>query len=362
VGLDTLKKQILNKAKGVHVSRLSESTIASSSTYFRTPSYDLNRVLSGSLFKGVPSKSFTLLVGPEASFKSSFMCLCLANAQKNGYTPVIIDTEGSWTKEFVTRWGLDPENILYVYTPWVDEIMVALGQIINGEKGVKEEKLALAIDSIGGIEALKLIDDAADGAVKADQGTLQKKIKRMLKMLVNICKAQDSVCFASGHYYGNPSGYGDAEQIGGGKYAKLAPDIIIALKKSKKMSGDGPKRDQVVIGTEIKAITMKNRFFPPFHEAIIDIDYRTGINEKAGMVDLALNAGIIQQAGSWFTDTLTGEKFQGSHNAVHCITDEVLVKLDEWVKKTGYSTVNENIKEAQELLEKNVVREGEGDG
>jgi RecA/RadA recombinase len=55
----------------------------------------LNRILSGSLFKGIPEKTMTMLVGPEASFKSSFMCLSMANAQSMGYTPVIIDTEGA---------------------------------------------------------------------------------------------------------------------------------------------------------------------------------------------------------------------------------------------------------------------------
>jgi hypothetical protein len=44
----------------------------------------LNRVLSGNIYKGLPEKTMTLLVGPEASFKSSFMCLSMANAQKQG--------------------------------------------------------------------------------------------------------------------------------------------------------------------------------------------------------------------------------------------------------------------------------------
>jgi hypothetical protein len=47
------------------------------------------------LFKGIPEKTMTLLVGPEASFKSSFMALTMANAQKSGFLPVIFDTEGA---------------------------------------------------------------------------------------------------------------------------------------------------------------------------------------------------------------------------------------------------------------------------
>ncbi len=91
MSLDALKNKLQNAVKGAHVEVLSESTIATERTWFPTPSYDLNRILSGSLYKGLPSKSLTLLVAPEASFKSSFMCLCAARAQKAGFTPVIFE-------------------------------------------------------------------------------------------------------------------------------------------------------------------------------------------------------------------------------------------------------------------------------
>jgi hypothetical protein len=55
----------------------------------------LNRILTGDLHKGLPEKTLTLLVGPEASFKSSFMALIMASAQKGGYLPIIVDTEGA---------------------------------------------------------------------------------------------------------------------------------------------------------------------------------------------------------------------------------------------------------------------------
>ena len=334
MSLIELKKKLADKCKGVHVSILADSDIAAVKEYLPTPSYDLNRILSGSLYKGLPTRIFAMLVGPEASFKSSFMCLCAAEAQRRGYTPVIIDTEGAWTGDFVSRWGMDPKNMLYLYTPWVDEINVALGQIIDSD----DKKLCLIIDSIGGMEALKLLEDAVKGDVKADQGTLQKKIKRTLKMILNICKMKDSIAMASGHYYGNPSGYGDPATIGGGFFAKLAPDLIIALKKSKMYD-----KDKNVIGNAITAITLKNRFYPPFNEALVEIDYKNGINSMAGLVPLAIEAGLIEKGGAWYTNTVTGDKVQGELNAEKCIDESLLKKLDEFIANTGYSTINENV-------------------
>lgn len=337
-----LKKRLQASCKGSHISILSESDIATIKTFFPTPSLDLNRILTGSLFKGLASRTLTLMVGPEASFKSSFMCLCAAEAQKQGYTPLIIDTEGAWTADFVERWGLDATNMIYMYEPMIEKILVMLGQLIDGN----DQKLCIIVDSIGGLESQKLVDDAVDGEVKADQGGLARKIKRMLKLILRVCKGQDSLALGSAHMYGAPGSYGPSEEIGGGKFVKLAPDTIIGLKKHKIID-----KDKNVIGNSITATTLKNRLYPPFSEATIDINYIDGINRLAGMVDLCIEAGFIEKGGAWFTNTLTGQKYQGEANAFKAVDEEMLKKLDEWLQKTGYSTVNNAIAEAAAILE-----------
>lgn len=353
MSIESLKKKLKDSVKGSHVEILSESSIASERTWFPTPSYDLNRILSGSLYKGLPSKSLSLLVAPEACFKSSFMCLCAAKAQKEGYTPVIFDTEGAWTGDFVERWGLDPDNILYIYTPWISEIMTMMGQIIDD---AETEKLFVILDSLGGVERLKMIDDATgkDQKVKADQGSLQKEIKRMLKMFLNIVKRKDSVGIMAGHFFGNPNSYGGADEIGGGKFAKLAPDIIISMKKQPIYENPGAKAsDRVVIGNEIKACTLKNRFYPPFQEATIHIDYKDGINTVAGLMDIMLECGMITKSGSWYScgDDRLG---QGEEKAVAYFKDHkdhFLPMIEEVLQTTGYSTVNKEVEEAEKLAE-----------
>lgn len=354
-GIDSLKARLGAAVKGMHVQRMSDSDIAGKKLYFPTPSYDLNRIISGSLFKGIPSRSYTMIVGPEASFKSSFMCLCAVEAQKQGYTPVVIDTEGAWDGDFVKRWGLDPENILYVYTPWIDEILVTLSHLVVD----KDQKLCIILDSIGGLEKLKLIKDGTgkDG-VKADQGLLQKEIKRMLKIILNICKGQDSIALSSGHYYGNPNSYGNADEIGGGKFARLAPDMIISLKKNTLWefpNKDGKARGRI-LGSDIKACALKNRFYPPFQEATVEINYEEGINCVAGILDIAIEADIIHKAGAWFTlpdDT----KVQGAENVKKALKEDpqkmksFLKSVEEFVSTTGYSTKNDAVEEAIKILE-----------
>lgn len=334
--LQAFKKKVQKSAKGVYVSILSESDVAKRDKWISTPSHDLNRVITGDIFKGLPEKSLTLLCGPEASFKSSFSCICAANAQKDGYQVVVFDTEGAWTEDFVKRWGLDPDKILVVNTLLIEDISLILAGLTKGD----DEKLFIIIDSIGGIESQKVFDDADKGDIKSDQGQLPRKIKRMLKLLLSVIKFKKSIGVCTGHLYSNPNAYGNVEEIGGGKYVKLAPDIIINLKKSKKIDND-----KNVIGNIINAVTFKNRFYPAFNECVVDIDYIKGINKKFGMVDLAVKAGVIEKAGAgWMTNTVTGEKLQGEAKAEAWIDDAVLQKINEFLLTTGYSTINEDIK------------------
>jgi Asp/Glu/hydantoin racemase len=96
-----LQDNINKNVKGAHSSIMSESTIATDRFSVMTPCYDLNRILSGSLRSGIKSRNLMGIIGPEHTMKSSFMVLCMVNAQKQGYKPVIIDTEGGCDSAFL---------------------------------------------------------------------------------------------------------------------------------------------------------------------------------------------------------------------------------------------------------------------
>lgn len=344
---EEIKKKLMESSKGKRVMVLSESEVAQINTWLFTPTYDLNRILSGSLYKGVAEKTHTLLVGPEASGKSSFMCLNLAAAQKLGYTPIIINAEGAWTADFVARWGLDATKAMVINSSSVEDIHRDLANI----KAEGFTKLVIALDSIGALSSNKVIADADKGDIKADQGSLQKKIKAMMKTMVDIVKFQDSIAFSAGHYYGNPTGYGDPEQIGGGKYPRLAADYIVTLKKFLIYENPGAKAAArgAVLGTEIHAATIKNRFAPPFQEALFEINYRDGVNSMAGMIPVATDMGLIEKSGSWFTVPSLDIKVQGENNLYEALKEKDLAPfledIENVLKTQGYSSQNAQLED-----------------
>ena len=335
----TLQDRINKNVKGVHASVMADSEIATDRYWVKTPAYDLNRVLSGNLERGLQSRNLVGIVGPEHTMKSSFMILCMVEAIKQGKKAVIIDTEGALNAEFCARWGLDIDQVYYVYTPFISEVRSILGQI----RKTGETDMIIGLDSVGGLDRLKQFEDAEKGEMKADQGLLQKEIRSMLKLFLNICIQQNSIGIATGHMYG--SSQSNYDQIGGGKAVKLFPSILIQLYKQpiyEFPNKKGSERGEI-IGSEIKATTLKNRTYPPFQTATVQLNYTDGIQPYAGVLDLALECGLIIKSGSWYAHK-NGDKIgQGRQLAIEALKDceSLIENINKWLERSSYSTINE---------------------
>lgn len=325
--------------------------------------YGVNRVMSGSLFKAVRTKQVVLMVGPEQSFKSSKMALLVSDAQKKGLTPLLVDAEGAWTRKFCENWGVDYNNIITLPKGdriFVDKLLPYFTEIY--QNGI--ENLCIVIDSIGALELGKMIDDGKKDDVKADQGRLQKDLKRLLKILVAITKENNSIVLMAGHYYGSPSAYGSPDQIGGGKYLKYACDIILALKSDKVYEFPNQKGNErgKIIGREIKTTTLKNREYPEGNESKLKIDFKKGVDELAGLIDLALELKIVEQSGAWYN--YNEQKFQGMKNLEQHIKENrepFLNELEEKIQEHGYSKVSDEIMELVENINSDEENESQGD-
>lgn len=347
-----LQDNINKNIKGVHASVMADSKIATDRYWVKTPAYDLNRVLSGNLNMGLQSRNLVGIVGPEHSMKSSFMILCMVEAIKQGKKAVILDTEGALNAEFCNRWGLDIDQVYYIYSPFISEIRAVLGQIrLTGETD-----LIIGLDSVGGLDRLKQFEDAQKGEMKADQGLLQKEIRSMLKLFLNICIQQNSIGIATGHMYG--SSQSNYDQIGGGKAMKLFPSVLIQLYKRQILENPEDRKSKV-LGTEIDATTLKNRMYPPFQKATVQLNYLDGIQPYAGILDLAIQCGIIIQKGSWYShrdDVFEKAQGKGKIEPLLATVPNLIEDINSWLVDTGYSTVSEETK--KEYLKQEKTNEG----
>lgn len=308
--------------------------------------------MSGELHRGLPEKSLTLLVGQEHTFKSSLAVLTAVSALKQGFTPIIIDTEGGISKDFAARWGLDVNKCLYNYTPWAEEIKGILAQI----KEQNGRKYCVIIDSIGGIDKMKSYDDALGGEYKQDMGGNARIIKSILKLLVNIIKAQNSIGVITSHFYSQSGSVPLPDSVVGGKALMLLPDIILYLKKAGKADTKRVDTDK-----KVNVFSIKNRFYPTDKIGAVNIDYVNGIDQFAGIFELALEMEVIEQKGSFFS--YKGETIaQGLANSVEALLslptlkNKILNDINEKLKTTGFSTfkelnMDEDLKKAKQIIE-----------
>lgn len=344
MSIDEIRKNLLKNVKGVHCSVMSDSIITKTGDLIKTPSLDLNRILSGNLFGGIPSRNLVGITGPEHTGKSSFAVLCAAEAIRKGYTIIFIDTEGGAKNDFCKRWGLDISKVLHIYTPWISKIMSVLASL----KESGDQKMYIILDSVGGIDKYGSYETALNDDPKADQGQLQRQIRGMLKLFLNICIEQDSIGIVTSHMYGRPpiNGISMPDEVSGGKAMKLFPSILIQLKKT-------PMKDKEknIIGNTITATTIKNRHYPPFQSALISLDYINGINQYAGILDLGVTAGLVEQSGAWYS--YNGERLgQGAENASKGLSKfpKLLEDINKWLMNTGYSNVDNLLKQAEEIV------------
>ena len=144
------------------------------------------------------------------------------------------------------------------------------------------KKMIIILDSIGGLDRYKTYKDALDDDPKQDQGQLQRSIRTLLKLFLHVCVETDSIGIYTAHLMSRPGLIPMPDDVAGGKAVKLFPSIFINLKK------ESMKKDEKKEGSLLIATTMKNRFYPPFQTATIDIDYNKGINPIAGLLPLML--------------------------------------------------------------------------
>ena len=93
---------------------LSDSTLSRVGGWVDTGSYVLNAIISGSIHGGIPKGRVTMLAGESMTGKSLFVQKILANAQLEGLTPIIFDTENAIDPEGAARLGLDISKVKYV--------------------------------------------------------------------------------------------------------------------------------------------------------------------------------------------------------------------------------------------------------
>lgn len=158
------------------------------SEYISTGSLILNACMTGSLRKGYPNNRAISLNGPSGVGKTFLMLNAARNFQERGYYIAWYDSENAVDRELMESFGVDPSKVWYEPSPSVEAFRTSatnLAQkLITAKRSGKQiPKIAVFLDSAGGLASEKEIRDAADGSNKADM-TRAKMFKSIFRILM----------------------------------------------------------------------------------------------------------------------------------------------------------------------------------
>ena len=296
---------------------LSESALSTVTDWHDTGCMVLNALISGSMFGGVPKGRITGFAGPSQSGKTYITNKILANAQKAGLLPVIFDTEMAVDENACSAVGLDPESVKYVPVQTVEacrnQLVAFLDSII--ESGM-QGKFIICIDSLGNLASQKEIDDVEKGKTAMDMGTRAKGLKSMMRTLTfKAAQANTTVLFVN-HTYDDPAAMFPTlvKSQSGGKGPIYLSSVLVQLAKRDETQ-DTANDDDVMLpdankysGVTLRALTIKNRFIPPFLEGEMYLNFKSGLDKYSGLKEMAVNHGVIDQTGSTYVLKATGKK------------------------------------------------------
>lgn len=295
----------LKELKDTDKARLLADSKANVVDFISTGSYSLNRILSGSYFKGIPSNRLVALHGPSSCGKSLIAGCSAREAQKKGYQIIYYDTENAIDKDFCERLGIDYDSVIIRYPETISEFRnMAVSDMKLWREKNGEYPVFLVCDSIGNLMGTKERNDIEAGKDASDMGQRAKELRTCARALTMNCGKFNIPMVVVNHSYeqaaSNPMAASQRKMSGGEGFV-YSCTMIVELKKSqiKEAEKDAAgKSTKVVRGVILRATTQKNRIVPEGLKAEIYLNFKTGLSKYYGLLNDALEHGFFEKSST----------------------------------------------------------------
>ena len=269
------------------IMRLGDAEIAQDIQVVSTGSLGLDIALGvGGLARGRVIEIY----GPESSGKTTLTLHAVAEMQKIGGTCAFIDAEHAL------------DNLL-ISQPDTGEQALEIADALVRSGSID----LIVIDSVAALVPKAEIEGDMGDSLPGLQARLMSQALR--KLTGSIKRTNSMIIFINQIRMKIGVMFGSPETTTGGNALKFYATMRLDIRRI----GSIKKGDENV-GNETRVKVVKNKVSPPFREAIFDIMYGDGISREGEIIDMGVEADIVDKSGAWYS--YNGEKIgQGKDNA-----------------------------------------------
>jgi recombination protein RecA len=257
---------------------------------------------------GLPRGRIIEIYGPESSGKTTLALHVIAEGQRSGGTCAFIDAEHALDPAYARKLGVNIDELL-ISQPDAGEQALEITDTLVRSGAID----VLVIDSVAAlVPRAELEGEMGDSHVGLHARLMSQALR---KLTGSIARSRAMVIFINqirlkiGVMFGNP------ETTTGGNALKFYASVRLDIRRI----GAIKDRDQV-IGNQTRVKVVKNKMAPPFKVVDFDIMYGEGVSKRGELIDLGVQAGVVEKSGSWFS--YEGQRIgQGRENAKAYLKD-----------------------------------------
>ncbi|MBE88934.1 MAG: recombinase RecA [Rhodospirillaceae bacterium] len=292
---------------------------------------DIESVSTGSLgldialgIGGLPRGRIIEIYGPESSGKTTLALHVIAEAQKTGGTCAFLDAEHALDPSYAKKLGVNLDDLL-ISQPDAGEQALEIADTLVRSGALD----ILVVDSVAAlVPRAELEGEMGDHHVGFHARLMSQALR---KLTGSISRSHTMVIFINQIRMKIGVMFGSPETTTGGNALKFYSSVRLDIRRI----GAIKDKDDVV-GNQTRVKVVKNKVAPPFKVIEFDIMYGEGISKTGELLDLGVNAGIVEKSGAWFSygDQRIG---QGRENAKTFLKEntEIAIDIEQRVRQSA---------------------------